>query len=157
MILPYQEIKRRCLEYEMIVPWCERTRTEDGLTYGLGPAGYDIRLDQDISFYSLHSVSFKLASSMEQFWMPLDLLGQVCDKSTWARRGIFVQNTIIEPGWDGYLTLEITHNKGPQFEPFVIREGTPIAQIVFTQLTAHTEYPYEGKYQHQHKGIQEAL
>ena len=54
--------------------------------------------------------------------MPSDVLGQVCDKSTWARRGVAVQNTIIEPGWRGYLTVELTNHSG---EPFGVADLAP--------------------------------
>lgn len=78
--------------------------------------------------------------------MPDDLVGRVCDKSTLARLGIAVQNTIIEPGWLGYLTLEITnHSKATVF----INEGQPIAQIMFEMLDFPTMQPYDGKYQDQ--------
>ena len=146
MILPAQELDR----IRPLGPWYPRTR-HNGLTYGLGPAGYDIRCAETIT---LHGGDFCLASSMEWFNMPLDLLAHVCDKSTWARRGLFVQNTIIEPGWRGYLTLELTYHGGSSIE---IYSGDPIAQIVFHRLSAPTERPYNGKYQDQPSGPVRAL
>lgn len=118
------------------------------MTFGLGPAGYDVRIDQDISLWA---GDFKLASTMEHFTMPNDVLGQVCDKSSWARRGVAVQNTIIEPGWRGYLTLELTSS----VSIIKIKRGDPIAQIIFMRLEQPTEAPYEGKYQEQPPGPQE--
>ena len=38
-------------------------------------------------------------------------MGIVHDKSTWARRGLVVQNTVIEPGWHGYLTIEVDQSR----------------------------------------------
>lgn len=138
MILPAQEIRRLCF----INPFCERTRSH-GMSYGLSAAGYDIRVKQELN---LIPGVFYLASTVEYFNMPLDVMGIVHDKSTLARMGMAVQNTVIEPGWAGFLTLEIT-NHGPH----VIRleEGSPVAQIVFHRLETATDQPYEGKYQHQ--------
>ncbi len=133
----------------------------NGLSYGLSSAGYDIRVDQNIMIYSpmlnkLYDIvgGFYLVSSLEEFTMPLNLLGIVHDKSTWARKGLFVQNTVIEPGWNGYLTLEIT-NQGP--EHIYLEKGTPIAQIIFHLLDKPTDRPYKGKYQDQKRGPQEAI
>jgi dUTPase len=66
-------------------------------------------------------------------------MGIVHHKSTWARRGLVVQNTVIEPGWHGYLTIELT-NHGPG--ALSLQWGMPIAQIVFHRLEAVTEQPY---------------
>lgn len=145
MILPSQTIQ----SLRIISPFNERT-VAFGMTYGLGPAGYDVRVAEDLRLFS---GSFLLASTIEQFNMPIDVLAVVCDKSTHARRGIAVQNTIIEPGWRGTLTLEIT-NHGP--EAVGIKAGSPIAQIIFHRLEAPTEQPYEGRYQDQEPGAQSA-
>lgn len=133
-------------------PFCEHTVDEDGLTYGCGPAGYDVRIANEICFVSgWHT--FSLASTVEQFTMPNDLLGIVHDKSTWARRGLAVQNTVIEPGWRGYLTLELTfHAYGDLYIPV----GAGIAQIIFHRLEEPTTLPYDGKYQDQEAGPQAA-
>ena len=85
---------------------------------------------------------FVLASTLERFVMPTNVMAQVADKSTWARRGLAVQNTIIEPGWEGWLTLELT-NHGTSI--ISLQEGTPIAQIIFMRLDQPTEQPYEGQ------------
>ena len=163
MILPAQTIRQLCLSRSMVTPFSERTEVElsDGkkATFGLSSAGYDIRLDEAVI---LEPGGFVLASSREHFQMPDDVLAQVCDKSSWARRGVAVQNTIIEPGWCGYLTLEVTFHSSMVTTPSLyapslyIPSGTPIAQIVFMRLEARTEQPYVGKYQHQDRGPQEA-
>ncbi len=134
------------------------------MTYGLGPAGYDIRAAEDMD---LKPGAFELGSSMERFDMPLNVLGYVKDKSSWARKGLCVQNTVIEPGWCGFLTLEYTnhrpkiHVKDPEYEwpwnHIQIRAGDPIAQIVFHYLDAPTMIPYKGKYQDQPAGPQHAI
>jgi dCTP deaminase len=102
-----------------------------------------------------------LASTVEKFCMPDDLVGIVHDKSTWARQGLAVQNTVIEPGWRGFLTLELTWIcpeawEGGYGNPLRIQAGTAIAQVIFHQLTAPTEQGYEGKYQDQEQGAQAA-
>lgn len=163
-VLSAQTILRRGL----IQPCAERT-TDHGLTYGLGPAGYDLRLDLGKEMFQvtaqfgekghtrlgryLHPGQFLLAATREQFFMPADVLGVVHDKSTLARRGLSVFNTVIEPGWDGFLTLELVNNSDKTISLF---QGQAIAQVVFHLLDEPTAQPYEGKYQHQEAGPQEA-
>jgi dCTP deaminase len=115
---------------------------EHGVSHGLSEAGYDIRIKQDITLHPMRR--FTLASAIERFDMPTDLVGIVHDKSTWARRGLSVFNTVIENGWQGYLTLELVyHGWGVLRVP----SGAGIAQVVFHQTTDHAQY--NGKYQDQ--------
>jgi dCTP deaminase len=133
----------------LVAPLVERTQDlVTGTSFGLSSCGYDVRLDQSVT---LQSGQFCLASTIEQFRMTDEVVGIVHDKSTWARRGIAVQNTVIEPGWTGYLTLELT-NHGRDL--ISLPRGTPIAQILFHYLDRPTEHPYEGKYQNQERGPQ---
>ena len=141
MILPAQDIRDR----RMVTPHHERSVVR-GMSYGLSSAGYDVRIAQDVLLWPGR---FVLASTVERFDMPPDVLGSVADKSTWARRGVAVQNTIIEPGWRGFLTLELTMHA---WRVLRIRAGDPIAQIIFHQLAAATTAPYRGKYQDQPSG-----
>lgn len=113
-----------------------------GVTHGLGEAGYDIRVDQDIVLHPLRR--FVLASSVEKFDMPDDLIGIVHDKSTHARRGLSVFNTVIESGWKGYLTLELVYHG---WRVLRIPAGSGIAQVVFHSVTDPRSY--RGRYQHQ--------
>lgn len=145
MIIPAQLLRLN----PPVEPFCERT-TEFGLTYGVGPAGYDVRIAESLQ---LMPHTFYLASTLERFRMPKDWLAIVHDKSTWARRGISVQNTVIEPGWEGYLTMELTNHGSDRI---VIQKGMAIAQIVFHELLEATEEPYNGKYQNQEAGPQPA-
>ena len=117
----------------------------DGVSRGLSGASYDVCLDQDLF---LRPGEFKLASTLERFQMPNHIAAVVHDKSTWARRGILVQNTFIDPGFHGFLTLEITSHSDVGW---AIREGTGIAQIVFHYLDMPTT-PYSGKYRNQERG-----
>lgn len=172
MILPAQEIRWLCHaanlvegklmtgcgrqgDLPMITPFAERT-SHGGMTYGLGPAGYDIRLAEDLTITK--PARGVLGSSVERFAMPDDVLGVVHDKSTWARVGLTVQNTIIEPGWRGYLTLELIWFplQGGEYSPLRLKAGDPIAQMVFHRLEAATEQAYAGKYQDQEPGAQAA-
>ena len=87
---------------------------------------------------------FVLASAMEEFDMPDDLVGVVHDKSTWARQGVSVFNTVIEPGFKGGLTLEIVFHGN---EPIHIPAGAGIAQVLFHKVQENAQY--NGKYQNQ--------
>ncbi len=134
-----------------------------GVSHGLSEAGYDIRIKQTIYFKrsltnspyvcskendgewgEKHFSRFILASAIEEFDMPPNLVGVVHDKSTWARQGLSVFNTVIEPGWKGFLTLElIYHGEGD----LLIPAGSGIAQVIFHSLIEPTSY--SGKYQNQ--------
>ena len=120
----------------------ETKEREHGVSYGLSEAGYDIRVRQRLTLNSINR--FVLASTMEEFDMPDDLVAVVHDKSTHARRGISVFSTIIEPGWKGYLTLEIVYHGN---EDIVIDAGTGIAQVLFHKIS--NRHSYAGKYQNQ--------
>lgn len=136
----------------------------NGVSHGLSEAGYDIRIKQDVRFdprRNIHSTyvpsdyhpdfcpkaftgMFALGSTVEEFDMPVNLAGIVHDKSTWARQGLSVFNTVIEPGWKGFLTLELVyHGQDPLFIP----AGSGIAQVIFHHLKVATAY--NGKYQNQ--------
>ncbi|TXN33938.1 deoxycytidine triphosphate deaminase [Methylobacterium sp. WL19] len=141
MILPYQQIRDRALA-GMIAPFFERTISHDR-TFGLGPASYDVRLKQDMWLWPFWG---RLASTVETFRIPDDVLAEVKDKSSNARIFVLVQNTLIDPGFEGGLTLELTRMLP---WPIRLKAGTPIAQIKFTLLNEPTERPYRGRYQHQ--------
>ena len=137
-----------------------------GMTYGLGEAGYDIRIKQEIRFYPVNPDAefkkfrvmtftndsftnddegrFTLASAIEEFQMPTHLLGRVCDKSSWARKGLSVFNTVIEPGFIGGLTLELIYHGNTEL---IIPAGAPIAQVLFEEIKNPAQY--KGKYQFQ--------
>ena len=128
-------------------------RREHGVSFGLSEAGYDIRIKQDVMFEAggvwvngiyKPSVNFTLASAIEEFDMPRSLVGVVHDKSTWARQGLSVFNTVIEPGWKGFLTLELVYHGR---EGLHIPAGAGIAQVIFHQTAERAEY--DGKYQNQ--------
>lgn len=140
MILSRREIQRANIIRDGVVP---HRRTFCGLSYGPSVAGYDIRCKQDRFMWPGR---FVLASTVESFDMPKHVLGVVHDKSTWARRGLSVFNTVIEPGWRGYLTLEL---KMQAWRPVWIRAHDPIAQVVFHCIANPVPGGYSGKYQDQ--------
>lgn len=139
-----------------------------GVTHGLSEAGYDIRIKQSVWFRpisnsiqlrnaegGLESVAngrFTLASAMEEFQVPDNLTGIIHDKSTWARRGLSVFNTVIEPGWHGFLTLELVYHGQDEL---IIPAGAGIAQVVFHE----NKHPvsYTGRYQGQADCITAAI
>jgi len=96
--------------------------------------------------YLLLPGGFVLAHSHEVISMPDNVVAMVKDKSTYARLGVTVQNTVLEPGWTGQITLEITnHNTRPVL--LLVNEG--IAQLMFWKgKPCHTPYG-DGKYQDQ--------
>ena len=134
-------------------------------SHGLTEAGYDLRLKQQIQFTThfngharvrvvkvtdehgnveMTNGRFTLASAIEEFDMSSWLVGVVHDKSTWARRGLSVFNTVIEPGWKGFLTLELVYHGE---DDLLIPAGTGIAQVLFHRISVAKTY--EGKYQNQ--------
>lgn len=146
MILSAQSIRK----LNIISPFNERTK-EHGRSYGLSGCGYDVRLAKGMWLWPFWG---RLGSIKEYIKLPNYLCAEVKDKSTNARLFVFVQNTVIEPGWKGYLTVELTRCKP---WPIYLKEGTPIAQIMFKLLDETTEQPYTGKYQNQHEGVQKAI
>lgn len=149
------------LSAEPIKDMVPHKETNGDVSYGLGEAGYDIRIKQKIRFYRCNVTgiakvevdddwyedrtgTFTLASAIEEFQMPPHLMGIVHDKSTWARRGLSVFNTVIEPGWKGFLTLELVYHGNSEL---IIPAGSGIAQVVFHELACNSRY--NGKYQNQ--------
>lgn len=150
---------KRLLELSPIKDMLTEKRKLHGVSYGLSEGGYDIRIKQEVRFeisprgqhithinnqYHPNKKHFTLTSSLEEFTMPPTLLGIVHDKSTWARKGLSVFNTVIEPGWNGFLTLELVYHGQ---DDLVIPAGAGIAQILFHEVTSAAYY--EGKYQNQ--------
>lgn len=155
-ILSAQTIRSRMVN--KIKPFEER-KTALGMSYGLSSAGYDIRVGKidrwkptelggkvRLESYLLRPGAFVLLSSLEYMELPHDILGTVHDKSTLARKGLALQNTVLEPGWKGYITLELSNHGSDSVR---ILAGQPIAQVVFQLLDLPTSLPYEGKYQNQ--------
>ena len=159
----------------MIEPFEASQVKDDCISYGLSSYGYDIRVAPEFKvFTNVHSVvvdpknfdersfvdvrakeciippnSFALARTEEYFRIPRDTLVICVGKSTYARCGIIVNVTPLEPTWEGHLTLEIS-NTTPL--PAKVYAGEGISQLLFFQGDEPPEITYadrKGKYQNQ--------
>lgn len=135
----------------LVDPCLEAYKDEHGNSAGLSACGYDLTVDKELFLYP---GSFTLAAAQQCFNIPNHVMGVVHDKSSLARKGVAVQNTVLEPGWRGFLTLEVT--MAPSALHMRVAAGAAIAQVVFHFLNAPTELPYNGKYQDQEPGPQRA-
>jgi dCTP deaminase len=134
-----------------VSPMLAEKRRAYGVSYGLSEAGLDIRIRESVVLHPFRR--FTLASSLESFDVPDDLVGIVHDKSTWIRQGLVVGNTVVEPGWKGEsLTLELFYFG---WWPLRVPAGAGIAQVIFHQTAERR--PYAGKYQHAPEGITKAI
>lgn len=168
-------IRGMAVEHGMIEPFESRQVRDGVVSYGLSSYGYDIRVADEFKvFTDVYSVvvdpkafdarsfvdiqgdhciippnSFALARTEEYFRVPHDVLVVCVGKSTYARCGIIVNITPLEPEWCGHLTLEIS-NTTPLPAKIYAREG--IAQLLFFQGDEPPEITYamrSGKYQDQ--------
>lgn len=176
MLLSDREIRRRVKEEQMIVPFAEKQRADGIISYGLSSYGYDVRLHTVFKVFTnndptiivdpknfdarvLHEHigdsciipphSFVLGRTMEWFKIPRDILTLCIGKSTYARCGIIVNVTPLEPEWRGFVTLEIS-NTSPL--PAKIYAGEGICQFLFLKAVTQCETSYadrNGKYQDQ--------
>ena len=83
-----------------------------------------------------------LGHSNEIFALPDNVIGQCLGKSTYARCGVDVMVTPLEPGWDGQVTLEFANNT-PLSQRYYLHQG--ILQVCFTRLDAPVVLPYHAK------------
>lgn len=147
-VLSAQTIRKLCLVY----PCLEATKDSYNNSKGLSACGYDLSVAEEIHLGHDHDNGqklFVLASTEQYFALPINVVGRIHDKSSLARKGLAVQNTVLEPGWRGFLTLELTyHGTGTLHFPV----GSAIAQVLFEFLDEPTELPYAGKYQDQPAG-----
>lgn len=141
-VLSAQSIRRLASEAFLITPFVERGVIR-GRSYGLSSCTYDCRIAHPLLLPVGQS---RLAVTIERFRFPSNVCGSVLDKSSWARSFISAFNTHLDPGWEGFLTVELS-NLG--HESVSILEGDPICQIKFEWLDLPTEIPYKGKYQNQ--------
>ena len=168
-------IRRMSEETGMIEPFEKSQVRGDAISYGVSSYGYDIRVaDEYKVFTDVYGVvvdpknfdprsfvdikadhciipprSFALARTLEYFRIPRDVLVVCVGKSTYARCGIIVNVTPLEPEWEGHLTLEIS-NTTPLPAKIYSNEG--LAQLLFFQGDEEPEVSYKdkkGKYQGQ--------
>ncbi len=161
-----------------IEPFAESSHRPGVISYGVSSYGYDVRvgrrfkvftnahcavvdpknfdsrsfIDIEGDFCLIPPNSFALAETVETFEIPRDILSICVGKSTYARCGIIVNVTPLEPEWRGKITIEIS-NTTPLPAKIYANEG--IAQIIFLRADAVCKTSYgdkRGKYQDQ-KGL----
>src|SRR6266446_312537 len=175
-------IRRMAAEHGMIEPFsAQQVRVSNGhkiVSYGTSSYGYDVRCADDFKiFTNINSTivdpknfdeksfvdfkgpvciippnSFALASTVEYFKIPRNVLVATLGKSTYARCGIIVNVTPLEPEWEGFVTLEVS-NTTPLPAKIYANEG--IAQVLFFESDEACLVSYadrQGKYQGQ-RGI----
>ena len=174
-IMPDKWIREMALARGMIEPFVEKQTRQGVISYGLSSYGYDARVGRDFKIFTNVSSaivdpknfssesfvdkqtdicvvppnSFALASTMEYFRIPRDTLVICLGKSTYARCGIIVNVTPLEPEWEGHVTIEIS-NTTPL--PARIYAGEGICQFLFFKSDQVCEISYAdrgGKYQKQ--------
>ena len=162
----------------MIVPFSEKQVREGVISYGLSSYGYDARVSREFKIFTnvdsaivdpkafspasfvdreldvcvVPPNSFALATTVEYFRVPRDVLVICLGKSTYARCGIIVNVTPLEPEWEGHVTLEFS-NSTPLPARIYANEG--VAQVLFLESDEICETSYRdrgGKYQGQ-KGV----
>ena len=172
-------IRRMAAEHGMIEPFSPvQVRTAAGqkiVSYGTSSYGYDVRCADDFKiFTNINSTivdpkafdeksfvdfkgpvciippnSFALARTTEFFRIPRSVLVLTCGKSTYARCGVIVNVTPLEPEWEGHVTLEFS-NTTPLPAKIYANEG--VAQMLFFESDELCETSYKdrgGKYQGQ--------
>ncbi len=168
-------IRQQAHESGMIEPFVDSQKREGIISYGLSSYGYDARVSSEFKIFtnvdsaivdpknfSTNSLvdrpgdvcvippnSFALARTVEYFRIPRDVLVICLGKSTYARCGIIVNVTPLEPGWEGHVTLEFS-NTTPLPAKIYANEGA--CQFLFLQGNEPCEVSYAdraGKYQGQ--------
>ena len=171
-------IRNMAKSHEMINPFEENQIRDNKISYGLSSYGYDARVSNEFKIFTnvnsevvdpknfkqsnfiskkvseciVPPNSFVLASTVEYFKIPNDIMVICLGKSTYARCGIIVNVTPLEPGWEGYVTLEFS-NTTPLPAKIYANEGA--AQFIFLKGNEKPEVTYadrDGKYMKQ-KGV----
>jgi dCTP deaminase len=91
--------------------------------------------------FILHPGEFVLGSTLERVRLPDDMVARLEGKSSLGRLGLLIHSTAgyVDPGWDGYLTLELSNVANL---PITIYPGMKIGQISFFRLTTAADVPY---------------
>ena len=174
-VLSDRWIKKMSIEKQMISPFVDEQKNKDSISYGLSSFGYDARVSKEFKIFTdvdsaivdpknfnknsfvsrtldeciIPPNSFVLASTVEYFKIPKDVLVICLGKSTYARCGIIVNVTPLEPGWEGHVTLEFS-NTTPLPAKIYANEGA--AQFIFIKGDEEPETTYSqrnGKYMNQ--------
>ena len=164
-ILADHQIRDLSLNEGMIDPFVEKQNHNGVISYGLSSYGYDARcssefkiftnvdnaivdpknfseksfVDRDVNECIIPPNSFVLTRSVEYFRIPKDVLVICLGKSTYARCGLIVNVTPLEPGWEGHVTLEIS-NTTPLPAKVYANEG--VAQFLFFKGSDACEVSY---------------
>ena len=168
-------IRRMARDHGMIEPFVEAQKREGVISYGLSSYGYDARVSDEFKIFTnidsavidpkdfaptsfvdrktdtciIPPNSFALGHTVEYFRIPRDILVICLGKSTYARCGIIVNVTPLEPEWEGHVTLEFS-NTTPLPAKIYANEG--VAQMLFFESDEVCETSYKdrgGKYQGQ--------
>lgn len=132
-----------------------------GVTYGLAEVGYDVRIKQRLLFtfdkfgdpVTMINTDGEIkrkygwavnVNVIEEFTMPKDLVGIGYPKSSWNRQHLRLGSPVIEPGWNGFLTISLNYVGEGDLR---IDPGSGIMQVIFTRL--ESEAAYQGRYQNQ--------
>jgi len=135
--------KQTLLDLRPIANMLDHKAKYEGFSHGLTECGYDIRIGETIWMFP--GRRFVLSWASDFFNVPPSLMGRVLNKSSWARLGVDASMTTnIEPGWRGYLTLELRYSG---WKPIRIPKGVGIAQVIFERIETPTVYI--GKFQDQ--------
>ena len=174
-IMPDSWIREQAMQNGMIEPFADRQHREGVISYGVSSYGYDARVASEFRiFTNVDSVtvdpkafseqsfvkrdtkvciippnSFALARTVEYFRIPRDVLVICLGKSTYARCGIIVNVTPLEPEWEGHVTLEFSNTTNL---PAKIYANEGVAQMLFLESDEECEVSYKdrgGKYQGQ--------
>lgn len=174
-IMPDHWIRQKAQEEEMITPFEEKLSKDGVISYGLSSYGYDARVSDEFMIFTnvdnaivdpknfdnqsfvkrktdicvIPPNSFALARTVETFKIPREVLVICLGKSTYARCGLIVNVTPLEPEWEGQVTLEIS-NTTPLPARVYANEG--IAQFLFFKGDSLCETSYadrSGKYMKQ--------
>ena len=177
-VLSDKWIRNMSKKHNMISPFIPRQIRKGKISFGLSSYGYDARVSNDFKiFTNVNSTtvdpkkfkkegfvskkskvcvippnSFALARTVEYFKIPENVMVICLGISTYARCGIIVNVTPLEPGWEGYVTLEFS-NTTPLPAKIYANEGA--AQFVFLRGNEKPEVSYskrKGKYMKQ-KGV----
>ena len=174
-VLPDRWIQHMAQKHGMIEPFAVQKQRKGKISYGVSSYGYDFRLFSEYKIPDFGKAnnldpkkmdqipfkdsagrtciippnSFIIGRSLEYFRIPRDVIVLCQGKSTYARSGVIVNVTPLEPEWEGFITLAVV-NSSPI--PARIHSNEGIAQLVFIRAEAECGISYadrKGKYQAQ--------
>ena len=174
-VLSDKWIKEMAKTHNMISPFEDKQVRGTKISYGLSSFGYDARVSNEFKIFTnvnseiidpknfkqnnfiskngeeciIPPNSFVLSSTVEYFKIPNNIMVICLGKSTYARCGIIVNVTPLEPSWEGHVTLEFS-NTTPLPAKIYANEG--VAQFIFLKGNEKPDITYadrKGKYMRQ--------